>query len=153
MTLQLLELTSRGFAIVYRFRHADRSANRQEHSSALNIGRNCNALPRFAVSSIRFFIVFFLVVIFFFSFMPMPLLTFIAVQTVTAAALSLRVESLVVARPSALSTSTLSAACLSVRSLLRGYAMSCSRHAASSRFMSLLPLANRFVSQVPGPLN
>ncbi|KYN30133.1 hypothetical protein ALC57_00416 [Trachymyrmex cornetzi] len=64
VTLQLLELTSRGFAIV----------------------------PRFAVGSICFFtipfVVFFLIV--FFGFMPMPIvvLVFIAAQTAAATALS-----------------------------------------------------------------
>ena len=108
-------------------------------SSALNIGRNGNAPPRFAVGSIRFFLV-----VFFFDFMPMLILVlaFIAAQTAAAAALSLRAESLAVTRPSALSASTLSAVCLSVRSLLREYAMSCSQHAASSGFMPSSPLAS-----------
>jgi len=52
--------------------------------SAPNIGRNGNAPPRFAVRSIRFFVAFFLVV-FFFDFVPMPILTFIAAQTAAAA--------------------------------------------------------------------
>ena len=49
--------------------------------SALNIGRNGNTLPRFAVESIRFFVAFFLII--FFGFMPMPILVlaFIAAQT------------------------------------------------------------------------
>jgi len=102
----------RGFAVIYRFRYTGRSA---EDPSAPNIGRNGNAPPRFVVVSIRFFIAFFLVV-FFFDLMPMPILVlaFIVAQT---AALSLRAEFLAVTRPSALLASTLSAACLSVRSL------------------------------------
>jgi len=71
--LQLFELTSCGFAVVYRFRHADHSAD--QGTERANIGRN--APPRFAVGSIRFFIAFFLV-IFFFGFMPLLVLTFIA---------------------------------------------------------------------------
>jgi len=80
--------------------------------------------------------------------MPISILVlaFIAAQTAAAAALSLRAESLAVTRPSTLSVSTLSAVCLSVRSLLREYAMSCSRHAASSGFMPSSSLASRFVS-------
>jgi len=74
---------------------------------APNVGRNGNALPPFAVGSIRFFIAFFLVV-FFFDFIPIPILAFIPAQTAAAAALSLRAESLAVTRPSALSASTLS---------------------------------------------
>jgi len=66
------------------------------------------APPHFAVGSIRFFVTFFLV--FFFSFMSMPILAFIVAQTAAATALSLRAESLVTTSSSALSTSTLSAA-------------------------------------------
>jgi len=64
-----------------------------------NIGRNGNTPPRFAVGSIRFSDAFFLVV-FFFDFMLMPILAFIAAQTAAAAVLSLRAESLAVTRPS-----------------------------------------------------
>jgi len=62
--------------------------------NAFNIGRKSNAPPRFAVGNIRFFIVLFLVVIFFFDFMSMPILVlaFTAAQIATVA-LSLRVES------------------------------------------------------------
>jgi len=52
---------------------------------APNIGRTENASPHFAVGSIRFFVAFFLIV-FFFDFMPILVLAFIAAQT--AAALS-----------------------------------------------------------------
>jgi len=129
MTLQFFELTSRSFAVGYRFRHADRSADKDP--SAPNIGRNGNAPPRFIVGNIHFFITFFLVV-FFFGFMPILVLAFIVIQMAAAAVLSLRTESLALSRPSALLASTLSAACLSVRSLLREYAMSCCRHVAFS---------------------
>ena len=131
--LQLLELTSRGFAIVYRFRHIGRAANQ----GASNIGRKGNMPSRLAVDRIRFFVDFFL-------FLPCHLLqfhahavlvlAFIAAQTAAAAALSLRAESLAITLPRALSTSILSVGCLSVRLLLCEYAMSCSRHAASSGF-------------------
>ena len=70
VTLQLFEMTSRGFAVIYRFRHAGRSV---DQGSEPNIGRNDNAPSRFAVGSIRFFVTFFFVV-FFFDFMPMPIL-------------------------------------------------------------------------------
>ena len=118
--------------------------------SAPNIGKNGTAPSRFAVGSIRFFVTFFFVVFF---FMPMPILILTFITAQTAAALSLRAESLAMTRPSALSASILSAASLSVRSLLREYAMSCSQHAASSGFMPSSPLASRFVSRVPGSQN
>ena len=117
-----------------------------KNPSAPNIGRNGNAPPRFVVGSIRFFVTFFLV-IFFFGFMPMPILILAFIAAQTAAALSLRAESLATTHLSALSASTLSAACLSVWSLLREYAMSCSRHAAD--LFPSSPLASRFVSRVP----
>jgi len=115
MMLQFFELTSHGFAVAF----ATLPAPPIKDPSAPNIGRNSNAPPRFAVGSIRFFVTF-LLVVFFFDFVPMSILVlaFIAAQA-AAAALSLRAESLAVTRPSALSASTLSAACLSVRSLLR----------------------------------
>jgi len=73
VTLRLLEL-SRIFAIVYRFRQAGCSASRGPE--APNIGRNDNAPPRFAVDSIRFFVVFFFVV--FFGFMPTSILSWLS---------------------------------------------------------------------------
>jgi len=83
VTLQLFELTSHGFAVIYRFRHAGRSAD--QGSTRAYIDRNENASPHFAVGNIRFFVAFFLIV-FFFDFIPILVLAFIAAQT--AAALS-----------------------------------------------------------------
>jgi len=86
-TIVTLFFDARGFAVVYRFRHAGRSPIKD--SSALNIGKNDNAPPRSAVGNIRFSVTFFLVV-FFFGFMLMLNL----VLTQMAAALSLKTESL-----------------------------------------------------------
>jgi len=86
--------------------------------SAPNIGRNDNAPPRFAVGNIRFFVAFFLLLLLRFH-AHVLVVAFIAAQTAAMAALSLRAEFLAMTRTSALSASTLSAACLSVRSLLR----------------------------------
>ena len=98
VTLQLFELTWRGFA---HLPLSPRWSLRQSRIRARPICRNGNALPRFAVGSIRFFVTFFFVV-FFFGFMPMPILVlaFIAAQTAAAAALLLRAESLATKCPS-----------------------------------------------------
>ncbi|EGI69382.1 hypothetical protein G5I_01886 [Acromyrmex echinatior] len=97
ITLQLFELTSRGFAILT---FATLAAPPIKDPSAPNIGKNGNAPPRFAIGSIRFFVAFFFVVFFFgFMFMSILVLAFIAAQMAAAAALSFRAESLVTTRP------------------------------------------------------
>ena len=108
VTLQLLELT-RGFVFTVL---ATLATPPIKNLSAPNIDSKSNALSRFTVGSIRFFVIFFLVVVFFFDFMLMPvlILAFIAVQTVVATTLSLRAESLAVTRFHPFSANTLSAA-------------------------------------------
>jgi len=147
MTLQLFELTSRSFAVIYRFCHTDLSAD-QRPERAQQTETVTHLLV--SLSEIRFFVAFFLV--FFSDFMPMPILVFHHYPDSSCGGSLAQAESLATTRPSALSASTLSSACLSVISLLREYKMSCSWHAASSE-LSSSPLASRLVSWVLGPQN
>jgi len=144
MMLQFFELSSR---FCCRLPLSPYWSLRQSRTSTPNIGRNSNALPHFAVGSICFFVAFSLDV--FFDFMPMSTWFWLS-------SLSRRLQRLL----------SRSEPNLSRRRVLMLYRVPCPPHVyrwdrcsenmqchVLGRFISSSPLANCFVSRVPGPQN